>query len=53
MKQKPEPKPESKNCECKEPIKIAQVTQATDGHYFAFCLKCRKERRIELNELFS
>jgi len=53
MKTKPEQKPEPKNCKCKEPIKIAQITQATDGHWFTFCKRCNKERRIELNELFS
>jgi tRNA(Ile)-lysidine synthase TilS/MesJ len=44
---------EKKNCDCKYPVLIKQITQSTDGHYFSWCSRCRLERRIELQELFS
>ena len=49
MKKKPvEDNPKSKNCDCVKPELIERIEVANDGHLFAFCKKCQKERVVKI-----
>jgi hypothetical protein len=43
------PKEETKNCDCKEPKLVGGICQSMQGHFFQFCSKCRRERKIFLD----